>query len=177
MDKFRKTHRHHRKEPLAISKTAKLEGDLLKTSEYTAPQSREILQMFVCWVAQTCPPTPTPPPSPIQTSVTFRNFAELFLRSLKTQHFQIWQCYSFWGALFSGVEGVSLTGPYRKLKKPWKGLLKLGLDRFITAWISLSPRSINRDLKIRGRRRQRKSCGKSEFVFFQSSSRLLHLLH
>ena len=49
MDKFRKTHRHHRKERLAISKTTKFESDLLKTSEYTAPQSREILQTFVCW--------------------------------------------------------------------------------------------------------------------------------
>ena len=50
MDKLRKT---HRKERLAISKTAKFESDLLKTSEDTAPQSREILQTFVCWVGQT----------------------------------------------------------------------------------------------------------------------------
>ena len=32
-----------------------------------------------------------------------------------------------------------------------------------------------RDLKIRGRRRQRKRRWKSEFVFFQSSSRLLQV--
>ena len=35
--------------------------------------------------------------------------------------------------------------------------------------------SINRDLKIRGRRQQRKRRWKSEFVFFQSSSRLLQV--
>jgi len=39
---------------------------------------------------------------------------------------------------------------------------------------ALHPRS-NRDLKIRGRRRQRKRRGKSEFSFFQSSSRLLQV--
>ena len=31
-----------------------------------------------------------PPLPDIQTSVNFRNFAELYLRSLKTYHFQIW---------------------------------------------------------------------------------------
>ena len=34
---------------------------------------------------------------------------------------------------------------------------------------------VNRDLKIRGRRRQRKRRWKSEFAFFQSSSRLLQV--
>ena len=32
-------------------------------------------------------------PSTTQTSVKFRDFAELYLRSLKTYHFQIWQFY------------------------------------------------------------------------------------
>ena len=36
-------------------------------------------------------------------------------------------------------------------------------------------RNFIRDLKIRGRRRQRKRRWKSEFVFFQSSSRLLQV--
>ena len=47
MDKLGKTHRHHRKERIEISKIAKFESDLLKTNEDTAPQSREILQTFV----------------------------------------------------------------------------------------------------------------------------------
>ena len=29
-----------------------------------------------------------------------------------------WQFYYFEDGLFSGVDGVSLTGPYKKLKKP-----------------------------------------------------------
>ena len=32
-------------------------------------------------------------PPTIQTSVNVRNFPELYLRSLKTYHFQIWQFY------------------------------------------------------------------------------------
>ena len=49
MDKFWKIRRHHRKESLKTSKTAKFESDLLKTNKDTAPQSREILQPFVWW--------------------------------------------------------------------------------------------------------------------------------
>ena len=37
------------KERLKFSKSARFESDLLKTNEYTAPQSREILQTFVWW--------------------------------------------------------------------------------------------------------------------------------
>ena len=55
MDKFGKIRRHHSKERLKISKIVKFGSDLLKTNDYTAPQSREILQSFVWWVAQTCP--------------------------------------------------------------------------------------------------------------------------
>ena len=61
-------------ERLKFNKIAKFESDLLKTNEGTAPQSREILQTFV-------------------TSVNFCNFKELYLRSVKTYHFQIWQFY------------------------------------------------------------------------------------
>ena len=40
---------------------------------------------------------------------------------------------------------------------------------------SPSPAGVIRDLKMRGRRRQRKRLWKSEFAFFQSSSRLLQV--
>ena len=49
MDKFGKIHPHHWKERLKFSNSATFESDLLKTNEYTAPQSREILQTFVWW--------------------------------------------------------------------------------------------------------------------------------
>ena len=47
-------------------------------------------------------------------SVNFRSFADLYLRSLKSISFNF-------GAFFSGVDGFSLTGPYKKLKNRWKG--------------------------------------------------------
>ena len=37
------------KSALNFFKSAKFESDLLKTNEYTAPQSREILQTYVWW--------------------------------------------------------------------------------------------------------------------------------
>ena len=40
---------------LKIGKIAKFEIHLLKTNEDIAPQSREILQVFIWWGAQTCP--------------------------------------------------------------------------------------------------------------------------
>ena len=64
-----------------MSKIANFESDLLKTNEDIVPQSREILQMFIWWGAQTCPL----PPTPIQTTVNFR--------SLKTCDFQTCQVY------------------------------------------------------------------------------------
>ena len=69
-------------------KIAQFESDLLKTNKDTAPQSREISRTFYAHsvAAQTCPPPPPPPT--IQTSVTFRNFAELYLRRLEAHHFQ-----------------------------------------------------------------------------------------
>ena len=75
--------RHQWKERLKISKIAKFESELLKTNKDIASQSREILQTFVWWGEQTC--LPSPPPI-IQTSA---DFAELYLRSRKTFHFQI----------------------------------------------------------------------------------------
>ena len=62
---------HRWKCRLKVSKLALFESDLLNTNEDIAPQSRRILQ----------------------TSVNFRNFADLYLRSLKTYHFQTWQAY------------------------------------------------------------------------------------
>ena len=70
-----------------MSKIAKLESDLWKTYEDMVPWSRDILQTFA-------PPLPT-----IQTSVNFRNFAELYLRS---HHFQTWLFHLF-KVLFSVV--------------------------------------------------------------------------
>ena len=75
-----------------MSKIAKLESDLWKTNEDMVPWSRDILQTFVWWRgegggAQIAPPLPT-----IQTSVNFRNFAELYLRS---HHFQTWLFHLF----------------------------------------------------------------------------------
>ena len=52
------------------------------TNKDTAPQSHEILQTFV----RCCDPPPLTPT--IQTSVNFRSFAEPYLRSLQTYHFQ-----------------------------------------------------------------------------------------
>ena len=71
--------KYHWKEHLKMSKIAKFESDLLKTNEVIAPQSRKILQTFVWWGAQTCPPP----------SVNFHNFMELYPHSLNTYHFQI----------------------------------------------------------------------------------------
>ena len=55
-DHLAKIRQHDWKEPRKISKVAKFENDLLKTKEDIAPQSREILQMFVWWGASSCPP-------------------------------------------------------------------------------------------------------------------------
>ena len=96
MDMFGKICRHHRKERLEITKIGKFESDLLKAKKDTAPQnSRNFTD--VCMVGEggrggggtNLSPT-------IQTSINFRNFAELHLCSLvKTYHFQIRQLYYF----------------------------------------------------------------------------------
>ena len=91
MDKLGKIRRQHWKELLKIIKIVKFECDLLKTNEDTAPQSDAKFQRNLYGGGgggtKTCP-YPT-----IQTSVNFRNFAALFLRSLKAYHFQVWQFY------------------------------------------------------------------------------------
>ena len=51
--------KYHWKERFKISKIAKFESDLLKTNEDIASQSREILQTFVWWGAQTWSTTTT----------------------------------------------------------------------------------------------------------------------
>ena len=75
-----------------MNKSAKFKSDLLKTNEDIAPQSREIFQTPVWWGHKLANPPPPFPPT-IQTSVNFRSFAELYLCSLKTNHFQFWQVY------------------------------------------------------------------------------------
>ena len=78
MDKLRNIRRHHWKERLKIADIAKFESNLLKTNEEIAPRRCEILQTSVWWGGGTnLPPT-------IQTSVNYHNFAQLYLRSLKT---------------------------------------------------------------------------------------------
>ena len=81
-----------------MSNIAKFWKWLLKTDEDIGPQSREILQTFVWWgPAQTCFPSTAPSlPHHVQRSVDFHNFAELYLCTLKTYRFQIWQFYSHW---------------------------------------------------------------------------------
>ena len=87
VDKLGKIRRYHWKKSLKISEIAKFESDLLKTNDEIAPQKREILNtFFMVMVEVVVPPT-------IQTSVNVRNFQELYFRSLKTYHFQIWQFY------------------------------------------------------------------------------------
>ena len=73
-----------------------LQVGLLKTNEDVAPQWRQILQTFVWWGSGTNL-LPLPPPHPPRTNVClFFNFAELYICTLKTYHFLIWQCYSHW---------------------------------------------------------------------------------
>ena len=75
MDKLGKIRQHHRKERFKIRKIAEFERDLLKI---IAPKSREVYRRLYSGEHN------------IQTSVNFRNFAELYLRLLKTYHFKIW---------------------------------------------------------------------------------------
>ena len=93
MDKFGKIRRHHWKGRLKISKISKFESDLLKTNKDIAPQSREILQTFVWWVAQT------------PTSVDFRDFPA-HLSSLKTYHIQILSTLVSYEELGAGFEPI-----------------------------------------------------------------------
>ena len=62
--------------------------------------SWEILQMFLWWGEQTWPP-------PYKLLC---NFGELYLSSLKTYYFHIWQFYKCYDTV-SGVDRFSLTGP------------------------------------------------------------------
>ena len=68
MDKLEKIRRHHWKERLKINKIAKFESDTSLASEDIALQSREILQTFLWWGAQTC----NPPHKILQNFVTLR---------------------------------------------------------------------------------------------------------
>ena len=81
------TRRHHRLS-VKIGKIAKFSSYLWKTNEDIAPQWGEIYRRLYDGsggggVGEVAPT--------IQKSVKFHNFEELYLRSLKTYHFQIWQ--------------------------------------------------------------------------------------
>ena len=87
MDKLRNIRRYHWNERLKFTKIAKFKSNLLKTNEDIAPQRCQILQTFVWWgVGTHLPPT-------IQAFENYHNFAQLYLRSLQTYHFQPWQLY------------------------------------------------------------------------------------
>ena len=77
MDQLEKTRRHHCKERLKISKTAKFESDTSLASKDIAQQSCQNLQTFVWWGGGQVSPPPPHPPTPIQTSIKFRDFEEL----------------------------------------------------------------------------------------------------
>ena len=62
---------------MAARKVAKFESDLLKTNK-VAKFYRRLYGVCVGGIN-------------IQTSVNFPNFADLYLRSFKTYHFQTWQ--------------------------------------------------------------------------------------
>ena len=88
LDKLGEIRWHHWKEPLKIKDIAKFESDLVKSNKDMAPQlnlkSRNLRHF--CMVGGTnLAPTRT------NVLLNFCNFAELYLRSLTTHHFQIWQ--------------------------------------------------------------------------------------
>lgn len=65
--------------------------------------------------------------------INFCDSAELPFHSFSTFQSQIAYFTIFLGSLFSGVDKCLLTGPFQKLKQPWKGLccrskLNLGLN-------------------------------------------------
>ena len=71
MDQLEKIRQNGSKESysLKISKDAKFGRDLLKINEYSAPQSRRILEMFVWWGTKFAPTHPRPPRLTKQKSV------------------------------------------------------------------------------------------------------------
>ena len=82
MDKLEKIRQNGSKESynsLKISKDAKFGRDLLKTNEYSAPQSRRILETFVWWGTKFVPTHPGPPRLTKQKSVKFSDFAKQYI--------------------------------------------------------------------------------------------------
>ena len=80
MDKLGTNRRHHWKKLLKISKIAKFESDLLKINEDIAPQFAKFYRRLYGG-------------GQVSSTLHHTNFADLYLRSPKTYHFQIWQCY------------------------------------------------------------------------------------
>ena len=125
MDKFGKIRRHLWKERLKISKIAKFESDLFKTNEDIDPQSRQILQAFVWWVAQ------TPPPPPHQNVCKFSQLAEseIFAR-LRSRLRRI--TFKLFFLLFCNVRGlfavVVTDFPQLVHVKSWKNREKVYSD-------------------------------------------------
>ena len=105
------------KERLSINKIAKFEIDLLKTNKDIAPQSRNIFEKFVWWGYKLSPHH--------TTAVNFRNFAYVYLCSLKTFHFQTWQVHGNCPTFFSNRSSLNRI-------KTWKA--KTPQSEFVT-WL------------------------------------------
>ena len=89
LDKWEKINWHHWKECLKISNIAKFESDLLKAMKILLLIVKKFCRCFYGGGNKIAPP----PRPTIQTSVYFCNFGKLYLSSLKTYYFHIWQFY------------------------------------------------------------------------------------
>jgi len=82
LDQLEKSRQNGSKESynsLKISKDARFGRDLLKTNEYSAPQSRQILEAFVWWGTKFAPTHPRPPRLTKQKSVKFSDFVKQYI--------------------------------------------------------------------------------------------------
>jgi len=98
MDKLEKIHQFRWKERIKFSKIAKFESGLWKTNEDMPPQVATFYRrLYGGGHKLFLPSYPT-----IQTFVNFRNFAVLYLRSLKTYHHESGQ-FAYFKELFPMV--------------------------------------------------------------------------
>ena len=94
----------------------------MKTNKDIAPQSRNILEKFVWWGYKLSPHH--------TTAVNFRNFAYVYLCSLKTFHFQTWQVHGNCPTFFSNRSNLNRI-------KTWKA--KTPQSEFVTWLLANSP--------------------------------------
>ena len=86
------------------------------SEDLALPAKSRILQTFVWWGGQTCPP-----PYKRQSEKS-RHFADAYPPKFSTYHSKL-ATLLFQGVLSIGIDEFSLTGPCQKFKKPWNGLL------------------------------------------------------